>query len=92
MPVKTKDAEPVTAANLRAFFARHGITYAEVARRRGCSQRAVNAALRADLTGRSISVGLLRELLKIATDVLIEREGTDGFRSGRFGETRPETT
>lgn len=63
-----------TPANLRAFLARHDITKAEVARRRGVTQEAVNHAVRADITGRHVSHALLENIWQIANQILLERE------------------
>lgn len=65
---------PPTPADLRAYCARYDVTARQVAELRGCTIQAVNAAMRADLTGRPISTRLCRELLDEINSVLLERE------------------
>lgn len=64
----------IRPADLRAYFARYNIEQAEVARRRGTDRKAVNSALRADIYGRPVSQALLREILTLANQILLERE------------------
>ena len=72
-PVNPEKAH-LTCGDLRAYVARHDVSGREIAQRRGTSLQAVNAALRADLTGRSISERLCRELLDVINSILLERE------------------
>ncbi len=71
-------ATPLTPANLRAFLARHMITYSDIARRRGVTCDAVSQAMRSDQTGRPVSATLLRALWLVANELLIERESLCG--------------
>lgn len=74
-PESTK-GNALTPATLRAYCARHNVAHSQVARHLDVSPQAVNAALRADLTGRPVSQALLRSILDAANEILLEREET----------------
>ena len=71
---KQKNGRRADPSALRAFCARHSITYLEIAQQRGCTRAAVSQALRADVSGRYLSHDLLNSLWTIAQELLRNRE------------------
>lgn len=73
MPAPVKTDSNCAPADIRAFCARYGLTYAELARRIGCSRSYVSQVARADLTGRPVSGRALERIRRIALEALWDR-------------------
>jgi hypothetical protein len=76
MPVKTQNRAPadVTPQAIRAFCARHHVTFTEIAGRYGCSPQFVSAAVRADLSAKPVTADVLRRIRDLAQCIVWERE------------------
>ncbi len=71
-PVNTK-SEDVAPEDLRAYCARHGVQYAQIAKRLGVSASYVSQVAWSDVNGKHVTAQQLRRMRKAAEAILWKR-------------------